>query len=181
MKDFRDLTIEELEERLEIVEREPSHFSYLGYERKTGEHERFFILKHDDGTMERTPSRNVIDDFEDGFNLIGRDKLTGELYEFYGNIYRRIYRKDYGSRWVVETTSSDFTDIVWQNQDDSLTSDQLNHVLDKWRRMIDDLAECLEEEMPTEEILRKIGWDCYPLGDLSNFLANVRIRVKEEE
>ena len=96
MENLKNLTLEAISERLEIVDKELCHYSLNGYYRIPGAAERFYIVKHDDGTVERRPTYRDIDKFEDGFNYICRDTLTGDLYEMSTdrNIFRQIFKKD---------------------------------------------------------------------------------------
>ena len=109
---MKNLTVEAIRERLEVVNNERCHYSLSGYERIRG-FSRIVVTAHEDGFYGRRPSYNDLDAFEDGYNLICRDKLTGDLYEVKYDessggspngrgyvayiesvIFRQIFRKD---------------------------------------------------------------------------------------
>ena len=80
------------------------------------------------------------------------------------------------NKWIINVESNDFTARIWQCEDD-FTSEQLNEVINEWANKVQDVLICLSDGKSTEEILDKIDNDYYPLGDLVNFLENVKINV----
>lgn len=80
------------------------------------------------------------------------------------------------NKWIINVESKDFTERVWQCEDD-FTSEQLNEVITEWANKVQDILVGLSDFNSTEEILEKIDNDYYPLGDLVNFLENIKINV----
>lgn len=80
------------------------------------------------------------------------------------------------NKWIINVESKDFTERVWQCEDD-FTSEQLNEVITEWANKVQDILIGLSDFNSTEEILEKIDNDYYPLGDLVNFLENIKINV----
>lgn len=80
------------------------------------------------------------------------------------------------NKWIINVESTDFTERIWQCED-NFTSEQLNEVINEWANKVQDILICLSDEKSTEEILEKIDNDYYPLGDLVNFLENIKINV----
>ena len=80
------------------------------------------------------------------------------------------------NKWIINVESKDFTEKIWQCED-SFTSEQLNEVINEWANKVQDILICLSDEKSTKEILDKIDNDYYPLGDLVNFLENIKINV----
>lgn len=80
------------------------------------------------------------------------------------------------TKWIINVESNDFTARIWQCEDE-FTSEQLNEVINEWANKVQDILICLSDEKPTEEILDKIDNDYYPLGNLVNFLENIKINV----
>ena len=83
------------------------------------------------------------------------------------------------NKWIINVESKDFTDKIWQCED-SFTSEQLNEVINEWANKVQDILICLSDEKSTEEILEKIDNDYYPLGDLVNFLDNIKINITKQ-
>ena len=83
------------------------------------------------------------------------------------------------NKWIINVESKDFTEKIWQCED-SFTSEQLNEVINEWANKVQDILICLSDEKSTEEILEKIDNDYYQLGDLVNFLDNIKINVTKQ-
>lgn len=80
------------------------------------------------------------------------------------------------NKWIINVESRDFTERIWQCEDD-FTSEQLNEVIAEWTNKVQDILIGLSDFNSTEEILEKIDNDYYPLGDLVNFLENIKINA----
>ena len=80
-------------------------------------------------------------------------------------------------KWTVAVEQADFSEKIWQCKTE-LSEEDFNLCLEQWADMVQDILLCLADEKPTEEILEKIDNDHYRLGDLVNFLSNLRIAVK---
>ena len=74
------------------------------------------------------------------------------------------------NKWIINT------ERIWQCEDD-FTSEQLNEVINEWANKVQDILISLSDEKSTEEILEKIDNDYYQLGDLVNFLDNIKINI----
>lgn len=80
------------------------------------------------------------------------------------------------NKWIINVESKDFTEKIWQCED-SFTSEQLNEVINEWANKVQDILIGLSDFNSTEEILEKIDNDYYQLGDLVNFLDNIKINI----
>ena len=80
------------------------------------------------------------------------------------------------NKWIINVESKDFTERIWQCEDD-FTSEQLNEVINEWANKVQDILISLSDEKSTEEILEKIDNYYYQLGDLVNFLDNIKINI----
>jgi hypothetical protein len=79
-------------------------------------------------------------------------------------------------KWALKVKPEDFAERIWQTED-VFTSEELNCVLQEWNDMVQDILICLSEGKTVSEIMDKLDWDYCRLGDLSNFLENIRIVV----